>query len=310
MIRGLEGPLPESLFHILDDAILGAKEASNEKERAMKLERIEKVRQGLFETAMVTEGDVAICLLAFHRHGSEAGLRFGHMAPGHERDCAAALDLSLSAMADRGIISVSSIFNWPQHDLFAEAAPNAGFSVVERINMVRHPEAADIHRSVPEEIDIVPLNGDHLADAARIIFESAFPGDAAFHKPYRTLEGSMRYLEEIQANRYGDLLPELSFAARIGGRQVGQILVARLQSVGVNIVDLAVDASYRRRGIARSLIQKLIEANSAGANEDIHLTVTAANEVALRLYGQMGFERVSKVDYFFFETEGTRIHHG
>jgi len=56
----------------------------------------------------------------------------------------------------------------------------------------------------------------------------------------------------------------------------------------VELLNLAVGADFRRKGIARALVSDLLSRNSG----DIFLEVRASNQAALNLYKSMGFQEV------------------
>jgi len=63
----------------------------------------------------------------------------------------------------------------------------------------------------------------------------------------------------------------------------------RSRKVG-SVETLAVDEDYRRRGIATSLLKALFEAFKEKEMDLVTLSVPAAEEAAMKLYGKMGFE--------------------
>jgi GNAT superfamily N-acetyltransferase len=71
-----------------------------------------------------------------------------------------------------------------------------------------------------------------------------------------------------------------------GGRPVGRMLVARLESE-IRLVDIVLDAAHRKTGIGTRLILELIEESEKTA-KPIRLTVSLANP-AERLYRRLGF---------------------
>jgi ribosomal protein S18 acetylase RimI-like enzyme len=65
------------------------------------------------------------------------------------------------------------------------------------------------------------------------------------------------------------------------------------------VEDVAVDSNYRRKGIAKALMETAIEfARQAGAN-GIALTSNPRREAANKLYQSMGFEKRETNTYFF-----------
>ena len=61
-----------------------------------------------------------------------------------------------------------------------------------------------------------------------------------------------------------------------------------------DMMNLAVDPAFRRRGIARALVLALIEELGNMGSRQLTLEVRASNESAQALYAQLGFERVGR----------------
>jgi ribosomal protein S18 acetylase RimI-like enzyme len=297
------GKTPSSLLPTLADADRSISVIEDENSRTMLLERIEQIRQGAFEVFILSDHGKAIGFTAFQTTGKDANIRFGHVLPGRESECADLLSMTVAGLADLGIESVTSIFNWPGQEAFKRAAESIGFDCVERVNMIRRSDSGPIRHQLSEGIEILPWSSDHLEAAARILSENAFPADKAFHRPYRTVEGCLDYLNAVLNDRYGTFLPELSFVAFIHDRQVGQILAARLPRIGVNVVDLVVGGSFRGRGVASALFDRLFQANAVTAKENIVLTVTRSNQSAFRLYQELGFQITSVLGYYVYEID-------
>lgn len=66
---------------------------------------------------------------------------------------------------------------------------------------------------------------------------------------------------------------------------------------------LAVDSSYRRRGIAKKLVEISIEKMVADGCDEIMLETEVENKIALKLYEGMGFLRVKRM-YRYYLNEG------
>ena len=71
-----------------------------------------------------------------------------------------------------------------------------------------------------------------------------------------------------------------------GGAAIGRLLVARVPE-GMRLVDIALAAAYRNRGIGAGLIQKLMD-DCRRKSCALHLNVMRGNP-AHRLYQRMGF---------------------
>ena len=61
-----------------------------------------------------------------------------------------------------------------------------------------------------------------------------------------------------------------------------------------DMMNVAVHPDFRRRGVARSLILKLIEGLKANGVHSLALEVRASNESAIALYEKLGFETVGR----------------
>ena len=113
--------------------------------------------------------------------------------------------------------------------------------------------------------------------------------------------------EKLVLSRYGPLLGmlgsllqyapgwSLGFVWIEAGQLVGNVGVqpaaARRQSW--LIANVAVHPEYRRRGIARSLVQAAVDMAAARAGKEVLLQVKADNDGALRLYESLGFETLT-----------------
>lgn len=93
----------------------------------------------------------------------------------------------------------------------------------------------------------------------------------------------------------GELKNPLSawFVALDGDQVVGYV---GSQSVlgEADMMNLAVKDSYRRQGIAKQLIQSLIQRLSGAQVHSLSLEVRVSNDAAISLYSQMGFLQVGR----------------
>lgn len=79
-----------------------------------------------------------------------------------------------------------------------------------------------------------------------------------------------------------------AFDTEQDGRLVGYLIVSRYVDAW-HIMNLAVDESYRRRGIARQLLGELFAATSSDQMRGYTLEVRVSNTRAITLYEQIGF---------------------
>ena len=80
------------------------------------------------------------------------------------------------------------------------------------------------------------------------------------------------------------------FRVSVCGIQVAGFLVSRALTEGeTELLNLAVAPEFRRRGVARKLVESLL-AESPGV---VYLEVRESNRVARKFYNRMGFQEVS-----------------
>lgn len=75
-----------------------------------------------------------------------------------------------------------------------------------------------------------------------------------------------------------------------------------------DMMNVAVAPAFRRRGIARALIEALISALAAGGSRCLKLEVRASNESARSLYESMGFQKLGlRKNYYYNPREDALI---
>ncbi len=69
-----------------------------------------------------------------------------------------------------------------------------------------------------------------------------------------------------------------------------------------HLATIAVHPAFRRRGIARQLLQAAMSAAHEEGARIYHLEVRAGNEAAQKLYGEFGFETVGRRTKYYSDT--------
>lgn len=73
-----------------------------------------------------------------------------------------------------------------------------------------------------------------------------------------------------------------------------------------HVLNLCVAASQRRQGIARRLLQQLLDDARAGGAEQVFLEVRPSNRAAVQLYESAGFNLVSRRPDYYPAADGSR----
>ena len=108
-------------------------------------------------------------------------------------------------------------------------------------------------------------------------------------------------IEEIEQRAYPTPWSRSMFASELakptsiclgafeGQDLVGYVINSRYVDAW-HVMNLAVTESYRRRGVARTLLDELFEVTAADERRGYTLEVRVSNEEAINLYEKLGFE--------------------
>jgi ribosomal protein S18 acetylase RimI-like enzyme len=140
-----------------------------------------------------------------------------------------------------------------------------------------------------------PWKESHHDDSAKLVAH-AYRGhiDSAINDQYRSPAGARRFLSNIvEYPGCGVFFPAAAYAAfdRSTGLLCGISLASLVARDAGHITQLCVAPSHRNLGLGNELLRRSLLAFAAHGCRTASLTVTAANEGALRLYENMGFVR-------------------
>jgi ribosomal protein S18 acetylase RimI-like enzyme len=128
--------------------------------------------------------------------------------------------------------------------------------------------------------------------------------DSQVNDQYRTLSGSLRFLNNIiRFPGCGTFDPESSFVAvnRRNHALVGMILCSRVRYDTGHVTQICILPEYRRLRLGKALlaasVKNLVQRKFTG----LSLTVTEANTPAVELYKRLGFETRRVFDAFVWE---------
>jgi ribosomal protein S18 acetylase RimI-like enzyme len=135
---------------------------------------------------------------------------------------------------------------------------------------------------------------DDAVDTVRLMAR-AYAGvpSARSFAPKGTLEEWATYLAQlIKTPACGTFLPEASLVAQhpADDRLRGVVLTTALQRDTAHVAQMAIDPAYRRRGLARALMQSALERAAAAGYWRLTLLVAEENTAARELYASLGFE--------------------
>ena len=127
--------------------------------------------------------------------------------------------------------------------------------------------------------------------------------DSEINDQYRTLSGSLRFLNNIiRFPGCGTFDPESSFVAldRVGAI-AGIILCSRVRHDVGHVTQVCVLPEYRSHGLGKALLAATVSNLRQRKFSTLSLTVTEANTKAVELYRRLGFETKRVFDAFVWE---------
>ena len=194
------------------------------------------------------------------------------------------------------------------HDTGEVARPflAQGFSRHPRVfmnfEMAQHPQTAP---PLPPEFEIRPWSEEQYQAAAAVI-TAAYRGhvDSEINDQYRTLAGSLRFLNNIvRFPGCGTFDPHASFVVfqRRTHTMVGLILCSQVRADVGHITQVCVLPEYRSAGLGVVLLAATTRSLRERRFRAISLTVTQANDRAIALYERIGFDSKRVFDAFVWE---------
>ena len=177
----------------------------------------------------------------------------------------------------------------------ADRFRDAGFEVFRRLFLVQSLAGrwSSSRAVLPAGLELRPWRDEDLAPAARLIAEAyRNHPDSLINDQYRTVQGSMRFLNNIV--RYAGCgifsAPASSVLVHRTSRELaGIILGSRVSPQSGHITQLCIHPEFRRLGLARTLLGLAAHGFLRQGAREVSLTVTAANGHAVDLYQSEGF---------------------
>jgi ribosomal protein S18 acetylase RimI-like enzyme len=178
---------------------------------------------------------------------------------------------------------------------YAAAFREADFEIFRRLFLVQTLQGrwSNPQVELPGNLELRPWRETDLAPSARLICE-AYSGhpDSLINDQYRSVHGSMRFLNNIvHYAGCGSFSAQASHVVvERGSRELAALVLgSRVSPQSGHLTQVCVHPAYRRRGIARQLLNiAAYHFMRLGATE-ISLTVTEANSTAIDLYKHEGY---------------------
>jgi ribosomal protein S18 acetylase RimI-like enzyme len=193
------------------------------------------------------------------------------------------------------------------HDTGAASKPflDQGFSRHARLFMALPlAESAECERAAAPQIKIRRwIEQDYQPSASVITSAYRNHVDSEINDQYRTLSGSLRFLNNIvRFPGCGTFDPESSFVALDKAEALaGIILCSRVRHDVGHVTQICVLPEYRSHGLGKALLAATVRNLRQRKFSALTLTVTEANVRAVELYQHLGFETKRVFDAFVWE---------
>ena len=145
---------------------------------------------------------------------------------------------------------------------------------------------------------------DYQPSASVITAAYKYHVDSEVNDQYRTLSGSLRFLNNIvRFPGCGTFDPESSFVAvnRRNHAIIGVILCSRVRYDTGHVTQICVLPEFRRLRLGKALLAATVRNLVQRKFSALSLTVTEANAPAVELYRRLGFETKRVFDAFVWE---------
>jgi ribosomal protein S18 acetylase RimI-like enzyme len=178
----------------------------------------------------------------------------------------------------------------------------SGFQVYHRLFMVRRLAGfwGSPRVELPAGLELRPWRDEDLNPAGRLIAEAyRHHPDSVINDQYRSVHGSLRFLHNIvRYSGCGAFSAHVSHvvAERASRELVALVLGSRVSPESGHITQICVHPSYRRRGLARMLLNLAASCFMRQGVTEISLTVTEANTEAIELYRAEGYDCEHRFD--------------
>ena len=190
----------------------------------------------------------------------------------------------------------------PPSGAFYESFTSAGFSIYRRLFMIKSLEwmwsAPQI--SISAGLELRTWRDEDLTAASRLIVAAyADHPDAYINDQYRTVHGSLRFLNNIvRFSGCGVFSSSVSHVIvdRVTGELAAMVLGSRVSSQAGHITQICVHPRFRRGGLARMLLSVAAFGFQRLGVEEISLTVTEENQHAIELYISEDFHNAHAFD--------------
>jgi ribosomal-protein-alanine N-acetyltransferase len=128
-------------------------------------------------------------------------------------------------------------------------------------------------------------------DPLRVVIETRPAGESDLDEIWRIQSVSLPAVQW----KVADYLRHECLVATIDARLAGFAVARRTAADELEILNVAVDPPFRRRGVGRRMVERLL----ANFHGNVYLEVRASNLAARKLYHSLGFEAVGvRNDYY------------
>ncbi|MBV8843004.1 MAG: GNAT family N-acetyltransferase [Bryobacterales bacterium] len=167
------------------------------------------------------------------------------------------------------------------------------------------PAVRSLHARDPQGVAFAPWTENWRDEAARLIALS-YKGhvDSRINDQYQSQAGAHRFLVNIvQYLGCGAFFSPASFVAwdRAQRTMCGLSLGSLVAPEVGHITQICVGPSHKGRGIGYELLRRSLTAFAAHGCRNVSLTVTTANNSAVRVYESMGFRRRREFSAYVWE---------
>ncbi len=262
----------------------------DERIRQWMLENIDYISTGKTSLLTLQCDEHAAGFLSYHVMEDDVQIHFCYVTKPYHSYEGWFFKAAVNVFRDQGLKIIRTSFHWPCPERCIDASRELGFIELQGISMLRENDAGYPEKPLAEGVEIRLWSDDYLGEAGHLLFTEANPIDRQIYPQLESLEGTVEQLSKITCNFYGNFLPAQSMVVVYEGKVIGLMLATEFENDLVLIAEIAVEKSYRGRGIASAMLGRIIRCSAELGKKQLEVVVNAQNREAIALYERKGFQ--------------------
>lgn len=282
--------LPVDYTVMIDEARRAVAATEDERIRQWMLENIDSISTGKTLLLSLQCDEKAAGFLSYTVMEDDAQIHFCHVKDPYREFEGWFFQAAVNVFRNQGLKIVRTSFHWPSPERYIDASRGLMFVELQRMSMLRDNDVDYPEKPLAGGVEIRLWSDDKLGEAGHLLFTEANPVDRQIYPQLESLEGTVGQLSKITCNFYGNFLQSQSYVVLQDRKLIGLLLATEFEQGLILIAEIAVAKSHRGRGIASTMMSRIIRQSAALGKRQLEVVVNAHNLEAIGLYRHKGFK--------------------